>query len=124
VEATDLAECLKVVGSAIEAARRGGGPQLIVGDLLRLVGHGEHDDAAYVDPKLKSSPLGRDCLKVSEEFMVQKGWASGEQITRWRAEAKKEVDATAAKVQREPSPDPNEDDWKAISSPCETVAEA
>ena len=48
----------------------------------------EHDDAAYVDPKLKSSPLGRDCLNVSEEFMIQKGWASGEQITRWRAEAR------------------------------------
>jgi pyruvate dehydrogenase E1 component alpha subunit/2-oxoisovalerate dehydrogenase E1 component alpha subunit len=92
--------------------------------LLRLVGHGEHDDAAYVTPELKSSPLGRDCLKVGEEFLMQKGWASGEQITRWRAEAKNEVDVTAAKVQREPSPDPNEDDWKAISTPCETVAEA
>ena len=89
-----------MVGSAIEAARRGGGPQLVVGDLLRLVGHGEHDDAAYVNPKLKSSPLGRDCLKVSEEFMIQKGWASGEQITRWRAEAKNEVDVTAAKAAR------------------------
>jgi acetoin:2,6-dichlorophenolindophenol oxidoreductase subunit alpha len=123
VEATDLADCLKVVGSAIEAARRGGGPQLIVGDLLRLVGHGEHDDAVYVDAKLKSSPLGRDCLKVSEEFLIKQGWASAEQISRWRAEAKNEVDVTAAKVQREPSPDPNEEDWKAISSPCETLAE-
>ena len=47
----------------------------------------EHDDAAYVDPKLKSRSLGRDCLKLSEEFIIQKGWASGEQITRWRAEA-------------------------------------
>jgi TPP-dependent pyruvate/acetoin dehydrogenase alpha subunit len=68
--------------------------------------------------------LGRDCLKVSEDFLIRKGWASGEQIAGWRAEAKNEVDITAAKVQREPSPDPNEEDWKAISSPCETLAEA
>jgi acetoin:2,6-dichlorophenolindophenol oxidoreductase subunit alpha len=124
VDAIDLADCLRVVGSAIEAARRGGGPQLVVGDLLRLVGHGEHDDAAYVDPKLKSANVGRDCLRISEEFLVEKGWASAEQIRRWRAEAKNEIDVTAAKVQREPSPDPAEEDWKAVSSPCETLAEA
>jgi TPP-dependent pyruvate/acetoin dehydrogenase alpha subunit len=118
VDATDLADCLKVVGSAIEAARRGGGPQLVVGELLRLVGHGEHDDAAYVDPKLKSAHVGRDCLAVSEEFLIRKNWASAEQILRWRAEAKDEVDVTAAKVVREPSPDPNEEDWKAASIGC------
>ncbi|HEY5952787.1 MAG TPA: thiamine pyrophosphate-dependent dehydrogenase E1 component subunit alpha [Terrimicrobiaceae bacterium] len=122
VDATDLADCLKVVGSAIELARRGGGPQLVVGDLLRLVGHGEHDDAAYVDPKLKSAHLGRDCLAVSEEFLIQKNWASAEQILRWRAEVKDEVDVTAAKVQREPPPDPSEEDWKAASIGCATEA--
>ena len=122
VDGTDLADCLKVVGSAIEAARRGGGPQLVVGELLRLVGHGEHDDAGYVDPKLKSAHVGRDCLAASEEFLIQKGWASAEQIARWRAEAKDEVDVTAAKVQREPPPDPNEEDWKAASIGCATEA--
>jgi TPP-dependent pyruvate/acetoin dehydrogenase alpha subunit len=114
-DGTDLADCLRVVGSAIEAARAGGGPQLVVGDLLRLVGHGEHDDAAYVDPKLKSAHVGRDCLRVSEEFLIEKGWVSAEQIASWRAEAKKEVDAAAARVQREPSPDPAEEDWRAVS---------
>jgi TPP-dependent pyruvate/acetoin dehydrogenase alpha subunit len=124
VDGTDLADCLRIVGSAIRTARSGGGPQFVVGELLRLVGHGEHDDAAYVDPKLKSAPVGRDCLKISEEFLVGKGWASVEQIASWRAEAKKEVDATAAKVQREPSPDPAEEDWRAVSTISEDFAEA
>jgi acetoin:2,6-dichlorophenolindophenol oxidoreductase subunit alpha len=124
VDGTDLANCLSVVGSAIEAARIGGGPQLVVGDLLRLVGHGEHDDAAYVDPKLKASPLGRDCLGISEDFLKKKGWASAEQIASWRAEAKNEVDVTAAKVQREPPPDPAEENWQAVSSLCQSLAEA
>ena len=124
VDGTDLADCLTVVGSAIKAARNGAGPQFVVGELLRLVGHGEHDDAAYVDPKLKSAHVGRDCLKISEEFLITKGWASAEQIANWRAEAKKEVDATAAKVQREPSPDPAEEDWRAVSIISEDSAEA
>jgi hypothetical protein len=36
---------------------KGEGPQLVVARLLRLCGHGEHDDAPYIDPKLKQSQL-------------------------------------------------------------------
>lgn len=115
VDGTDLFACLTVLGAAVKAARAGGGPQLIVGDLLRLVGHGEHDDGSYIDPNLKAAHVGRDCLKVSEEFLIEKEWATAEEIAAWKAEIKEEVDATAAKVQREPSPDPAEEDWRAIS---------
>jgi len=115
VDGTDLAACLEVVGGAVRAAREGGGPQMIVGDLLRLVGHGEHDDASYIDPLLKASPMGRDCVKVAESFAIEKSWATAEEIAAWRAEAKKDVDATAAKVQREVSPDPADEEWSAIS---------
>ena len=72
VDGTDLTACLKIVGDAVATARAGNGPQLVVAKLLRLCGHGEHDDASYIDPKLKNSPLGRDCLKVAEEFLLQK----------------------------------------------------
>lgn len=115
VDGIDLAACLSVLGAAVQAAREGGGPQLVVGDLLRLVGHGEHDDASYIDPALKASALGRDCLKVSEDFIVARQWATADELAAWRVEAKTEVDATAAKVQREPSPDPVEEEWAAIS---------
>ena len=55
---------------------------------------------------------------------MAKSWASAEQIANWRAEAKKEVDATAAKVQREPSPDPAEEDWRAVSIISKDFVEA
>src|SRR4051812_27644665 len=48
IDGTDLEMCLKALGRAAEAARSGGGPQMIVANLLRLCGHGEHDDANYV----------------------------------------------------------------------------
>lgn len=115
VDGTDLHECLKVLRTAVESAREGGGPQLVVGNLLRLVGHGEHDDASYVAAALKTSPVGRDCLKVSEEFILGQKWATEEEIEDWRREAKSEVDTTAAKVQREPAPDPAEEEWCALS---------
>lgn len=115
VDGTDLGACLDVLGKAVAAARAGGGPQLVVGRLLRLVGHGEHDDASYVDPALKAAHVGRDCVKVAEEFIAGNGWATPEELVAWRVEAKSEIDVTAAKVLREPAPDPNEEDWTAIS---------
>src|SRR5438874_5462572 len=66
VDGTDLSACLQVLGEAVSRARAGGGPQMVVARLLRLCGHGEHDDAGYIDPKLKASPAGRDCLAVAE----------------------------------------------------------
>jgi len=116
IDGTDLSVCLKMVGDAVAKARAGDGPQLIVAKLLRLCGHGEHDDASYVDPQLKSSPLGRDCLKVAEEFLLQNKFADAAQIAVWRSESIREIEEAVAKVQREPAPDPFAENWTAISS--------
>jgi len=115
-DGTDLTACLRVVGEAATRARGGRGPQLVVATLLRLCGHGEHDDAGYIDPKLKSSPVGRDCLKVAEEFLLRQKWADAAQLSAWRSGAVHEIEEAVAKVQHEPAPDPFAEDWCAISS--------
>jgi TPP-dependent pyruvate/acetoin dehydrogenase alpha subunit len=116
VDGTDLAACLKTVGEAVAKARAGDGPQLVVAKLLRLCGHGEHDDSSYVDAKLKNSPLGRDCLKVAEEFLLKQKWTDAATLATWRSEIVREIEDTVAKVQREPAPDPFTENWSAISS--------
>jgi TPP-dependent pyruvate/acetoin dehydrogenase alpha subunit len=116
VAGNDLVECLNVCGRAIGAARGGGGPQLVEADLLRLCGHGEHDDAGYISQELKDSPLGRDCLKLAEEALVSAGMVDRAEIMRWRADSIREVDEVVARVQREPVPDPFQEDWCALAS--------
>ena len=116
VDGTDLAACLKNIGCAVARARDGRGPQLVVATLLRLCGHGEHDDAGYVDPKLKNSPIGRDCLKVAEEFLLHQNWMDATQLAALRNELVHEVEDAVAKVQREPAPDPFAEEWRAIST--------
>jgi len=116
VDGVELSECLRVVGQAVRDARAGGGPQMIVGKLLRLCGHGEHDDSSYIDPRLKQSPIGRDCLKVAEEYLLGQKFADGASMARWRSEAIQEVEHAVAKVQREGSPDPFAEDWSALST--------
>jgi pyruvate dehydrogenase E1 component alpha subunit/2-oxoisovalerate dehydrogenase E1 component alpha subunit len=116
VDGTDLSACLEVVGEAVTNAREGRGPQLVVANLLRLCGHGEHDDAAYVDPKLKQSPIGRDCLSVAEEYLLQQNWAERESVVAWRIEAIQKIEEAVAKAQREPTPDPYKENWCALAS--------
>jgi pyruvate dehydrogenase E1 component alpha subunit/2-oxoisovalerate dehydrogenase E1 component alpha subunit len=115
-DGTDLSACLKVAGEAVARARAGRGPQMIVATLLRLCGHGEHDTADYVDPKLKNSPVGRDCLKVAEELLLRQKWADAGELAGLRGEIVREIEGAVAQVQREPAPDPFTEDWRAIST--------
>lgn len=116
VDGTDLSACLRVCGDAISRARAGEGPQLVVAELLRLCGHGEHDDAYYIDPALKKSSLGRDCLALAEEFLLREKYCDATQLAVWRNEARHEIEEAVAQVQREPAPDPFTENWTAISS--------
>jgi pyruvate dehydrogenase E1 component alpha subunit/2-oxoisovalerate dehydrogenase E1 component alpha subunit len=116
VDGTDLSVCLRVVGQAVERARSGAGPQMVVAELLRLCGHGEHDDASYIDPLLRQAPIGRDCLKVAEEFLLRHDFADSAAIAVWRSEAIQETEQAIATAQREGSPDPFAEDWSALST--------
>jgi pyruvate dehydrogenase E1 component alpha subunit/2-oxoisovalerate dehydrogenase E1 component alpha subunit len=116
LEGNDLTACLKVVGEAVSRARQGKGPQMIVARLLRLCGHGEHDDANYIDSKMKTAPFGRDCLKVAEEQILAEKWADAKGLDVWRKETVQLVEEAVATVQREPTPDPYKENWTALSS--------
>jgi len=116
VDATNLEDCLRILSGAVAQARQGGGPQMVVGRLLRLCGHGEHDDAYYIDPTLKKSPAGRDCLKLAEERIVYEGWADANAISLMRQQATQEIDEAVARAQREPAPDPYNENWCALAS--------
>lgn len=115
-EGVDLESCLDVVGRAVATARAGGGPQLVVADLLRLVGHGEHDDAAYIPAELKASSLGRDCLLLAEAALLEKGLSTKEELSTWRRDLEEEVETITSRVLREPAPDPDEEEWNAYAS--------
>ena len=123
LDGTDPEGCLEMVSRAVQRAREGAGPQLVVGRLLRLCGHGEHDDAFYVDPQVKDSARGRDCLQSMEELMKKRGRAK--EWDEWREEARAEVEEAVEQVSREPVPDPFEEQWQATVTPgsVEEVAE-
>jgi len=115
VDGTDVLACAEVIGNAVDAARNGGGPQMVVAKLLRLTGHGEHDDGSYVPDELKDSHYGRDCIDVGEQQLIEKGWLTSQELTEWQQAAKMEVQAAVTQAQREAVPDPYSERWTALS---------
>lgn len=116
VDGTDLKACFATVEAAVQAARSGQGPQLIVANLLRLCGHGEHDDASYITDAVKQTFEGRDCIKVGEQQIRESQAMSDDDLTNLKSECITTVDQAVATAQREPAPDPYDEDWKPISS--------
>jgi pyruvate dehydrogenase E1 component alpha subunit/2-oxoisovalerate dehydrogenase E1 component alpha subunit len=115
VDGTDLAACLTVFKHAVARARAGHGPQMVVGSLLRLGGHGEHDDASYIPDLTKKQ--GKDCLLLAEQKLVSEGWLSQNDLGEWRAEAQDEVEKAVNQTTREAAPDPFRETWQALSTP-------
>ncbi len=116
VDGTNLAACLDVIGGAVDRARHGGPPQLIVASLLRLAGHGEHDDASYVPPEMKKEPWAQDCVPATEKLIVENGWLDADTLKEWRAEISAEVEKAVQTAQHEAGPVGSEEDWCAIST--------
>src|SRR5712691_7794977 len=92
LDGTDLSQCLEVIDGAVKRARAGRPPQLVVASILRLSGHGEHDDASYVTEEIKREPFARDCLKCTEETILEKGLLDTETLAEWRQDAATQVD--------------------------------
>jgi len=114
IDGTSLRACLTAAHEAVRRARNGEGPQMIVARLLRLCGHGEHDDAHYVDPQLKQGAFGRDCIAVASRELTELGIEHD--LAQMRRQAAAAVDEANALVQREPSPDPFSETWSALST--------
>lgn len=116
VDGTDLMACASVVRKAVALAREGGGPQMVVARLLRLGGHGEHDDASYVPETTKSGHYGRDCIEVAMRQLVECGYATVDEMSGWQDEISDDVQRAVAQAQQEPVPDPYREDWTALST--------
>src|SRR5438270_4709245 len=116
VDGTDLAQCLEVIGAAVKRARAGRPPQLVVATILRLAGHGEHDDASYVSADIKREPFAQDALQRAEQLIIEQELLDREGLQQMRAELAAEVDDAVAIAQQEDEPVGIEEDWCAIST--------
>lgn len=116
IDGTDLNQCLEVIETAVKRARAGRPPQLVVAEVLRLAGHGEHDDASYVPQEMKSQPFAQDPVARTEKFVLDNGLLNEDALKNMRSEIAREVDEAVATAQQEDPPQPREEDWRSMST--------
>ncbi len=114
IDATDLVACVTAFERAVKRAREGHGPQMVVGRMLRLTGHGEHDDASYIPQEKKTG--ARDCITVAEKYLTERQWTSADEVEALRQRCKTEIEAALAIASKEPLPDPFRESWRAVST--------
>jgi pyruvate dehydrogenase E1 component alpha subunit/2-oxoisovalerate dehydrogenase E1 component alpha subunit len=115
IDGTDLSTCLETIERAVKRARAGRPPQLVVTSILRLAGHGEHDDASYITEELKRETFAQDCLFRAEKVIIDSALADKEKLKEWRDQASVEVDKALTTAQTEAPPDGAKEDWCALS---------
>jgi acetoin:2,6-dichlorophenolindophenol oxidoreductase subunit alpha len=116
IDGTDLNQCLEVIETAVKRARAGRPPQLVVAEVLRLAGHGEHDDASYVPQEMKGQPFAQDSIARTEKFILENGLLDRDALQQMRTEIAKQVDEAVATAQQEDPPYPREEDWRSMST--------
>jgi acetoin:2,6-dichlorophenolindophenol oxidoreductase subunit alpha len=116
LDGTNLGQCLDVIGTAVKRARAGRPPQLVVASILRLAGHGEHDDFSYVPKEIYGESFACDCLQCTEEFIKEHDLVDSATLKAWREDAARQVDEAFITAQKEPIPNGENEDWCAIST--------
>ena len=89
---------------------------MVVARLLRLSGHGEHDDGSYVPLEIRSGHYGRDCIEVAMRQLVENQLATVDEIFAWQDQFADEVQRAVAQAQQEATPDPYREDWTALAT--------
>lgn len=113
IDGTDVELVYETCYRAVERARNGEGPSLIETNTMRMRGHAEHDDFAYVPKDLLEYWQKRDPIDRYEKFLLSKKILSADDITAMRSKLIEEIRAAIDYAVELPFP-PAEEGFKNI----------
>ena len=106
VDGTNFFETNLAFKQAVERARRGKGPSLIVSNVVRLLPHSSSDDQRkYRTPKALDEDRKRDPLTILEDQCIRGKLISAKEIEKIRTEVKAQVDADTEWAEGQEYPD-------------------
>jgi TPP-dependent pyruvate/acetoin dehydrogenase alpha subunit len=91
VDGNDLLEVYEASREAVERAREGGGPGVIVAETYRMLGHAQHDSQKYVPPEELEAWRQRDPIRRFEKVLLDDGWLSEAGLQEIRDEVDREL---------------------------------
>ena len=106
VDGTNFFETNLAFKQAVERARRGKGPSLVVSNVVRLLPHSSSDDQRkYRTPKALDEDRKRDPLTILEDQCIREKLISAKEIEKIRTEVKAQVDADTEWAESQEHPD-------------------
>lgn len=106
VDGNDVLAVYEAARAMIEAARAGGGPQLLEVKTFRMKGHAEHDDASYVPRELFAQWQAKDPIDRFERHLLAGGLAIQDELDAITARIHAELDAEVDFALASPMPPP------------------
>ena len=106
VDGNDVLAVYEASRAMIEAARAGGGPQLLEVKTFRMKGHAEHDDASYVPQELFEQWKAKDPIDRFERHLLGGGFATQDELDAATGRINAELDAEVDFALASPMPPP------------------
>lgn len=121
VDGNDVVAVLQTVRQAVAMARDGRGPVLVEAKTMRMVGHAQHDSAAYVPSDLFAYWKTRDPISLFEKYLTSNGL--------WDADAKPAIDSRVEReiaedlafAENQPQPAPESAEEGVYCEGCHTI---
>ena len=106
VDGNDVLAVYEAARAMIEAARAGGGPQLLEVKTFRMKGHAEHDDASYVPKELVEQWRAKDPIDRFERHLLAGELATQDDLDAIVGRINAELDAEVDFALASPMPPP------------------
>ena len=119
VDGNDVLEVFEAAREAVERARAGGGPGVIVAETFRMLGHAQHDSQKYMAPEELEEWRGRDPIQRFERVLVDEGWLSESGCEEIRTAVDAELAVAVDQVLAEEHPAPETARTGVFADPAE-----
>jgi TPP-dependent pyruvate/acetoin dehydrogenase alpha subunit len=106
VDGNDVFAVYEATRRGLTHIKAGMGPYLIECKTFRMTGHSAHDGAHYVPQELFDEWARQDPILRLENRMMERGWATREELDARHAEILREIDEAVEWAESRPYPDP------------------
>ncbi|MBM4170126.1 MAG: tungsten formylmethanofuran dehydrogenase [Ignavibacteria bacterium] len=108
VDGTDFVATYEAMKHAVERARGGKGPTLILAHVVRLLPHSSSDDHRRYrsEQELESDKL-KDPIPRMERYLIEQGYLAAKDVTELAEEAKRKIDSASDWAESRPLPEPS-----------------
>ncbi len=108
VDGTDFIETRKAMAAAVERARKGEGPTLILANVVRLLPHSSSDDdRKYRAKEEMERDRAKDPIPKMTRYLIEEGYLTDSESSKIVEEVKQAVDAAVDFAESRPLPEPS-----------------